>query len=128
MHEMKTKGPGTGLLIVSLIMIILLFSGDMLYGGKKEHRGRFADPWIKKVNEVFQYVGFGAIAGNAMVLFGGISLIQMRREGVCTIGAVLACVPCCTGTFISIPFGIWALISLNDRQVKRAFRNRRDGW
>jgi hypothetical protein len=42
--------------------------------------------------------------------------------GAAMTGAIIACVPCCSPCcFIGIPFGIWALIVLNDPVVQEWF-------
>jgi hypothetical protein len=60
---------------------------------------------------------------NALTLYGGLKMKQLEQHGLAMTAAVLAVIPCCSPCIIlGIPFGIWALIVLNDAEVKAAFR------
>ncbi len=56
------------------------------------------------------------------VIFGAVKMLRMRGYTAALIAAVIACIPLCTPCLIfGIPFGIWAIIELRDKRVRRRF-------
>ena len=77
-----------------------------------------------------QHFGFvvGVIIGISVVvilpivvLAGGWSMLNLRNRGAAMTAAIVAMIPCHYCFFLGIPFGIWALVVLNDDKVRRAF-------
>jgi hypothetical protein len=59
---------------------------------------------------------------NLVVIGGAIQMIRLKGYGMAKGGAMAAIVPCCSIFCLNMPFGIWALVVLNQSDVKRMFR------
>jgi phage FluMu protein Com len=58
-----------------------------------------------------------------VMLLGALSMKNLHSFGFAMVAAVLALIPCATPCCcLPLPFGIWALVVLNDPSVKAAFR------
>jgi hypothetical protein len=56
------------------------------------------------------------------IIVGGTSMLQMHSYGFVFASSILAVIPCISSCFlISIPFGIWGLVVLNNPEVRAAF-------
>jgi hypothetical protein len=63
-----------------------------------------------------------------VIAVGGAKMAFMESYSIAKIGAALACIPLISPFVVwGIPFGIWALIVLNDPKVKAAFEARDQG-
>lgn len=84
-------------------------------------------PEVAKARKAGVLVGtifFAAIflALDCLVLYGAYCLQTLRNHGMAMTGAIISCIPVCSPCLIlGIPFGIWALVVLNDKDVKSAF-------
>lgn len=76
--------------------------------------GRASAPFIE-----FVCVGALSLAVYIPVFLGGLSLAQGRGYGLGVTAAILAMVPCSLGWLLGVPIGIWALIVLNNANVKQ---------
>jgi hypothetical protein len=56
-----------------------------------------------------------------LVIAGGNALRKQSSYGLAMTGSIIAVIPCLS-TCLCLPFGIWALVVLNDPDVKAAFR------
>ena len=60
---------------------------------------------------------------DSLVIVGAYNLQKLNKYGLAMTGAIIACVPCCSPCVVlGIPFGIWALVLLNDPAIKRHFQ------
>ncbi|MDA1015192.1 MAG: DUF4339 domain-containing protein [Planctomycetota bacterium] len=72
-------------------------------------------------------IGAGIIVGcilvvNFLILIGAINLHLTKSYGLAMTGAILSLIPCITSCCIGgIPIGIWALVVLNDPDVRDSF-------
>jgi hypothetical protein len=57
-----------------------------------------------------------------IVLIAGIKMLQGQSWGLCLFGSIWAMMPCSYGCLLGIPIGIWAIVVLNNDQVKRVMR------
>jgi hypothetical protein len=58
-----------------------------------------------------------------LVLAGGMKMKRLESFSLCMAASIVAIVPCFSPCcLLGIPFGIWALVVLNDPQVKSSFR------
>jgi hypothetical protein len=63
-----------------------------------------------------------------VIAVGGAKMAFMESYSMARIGAALACIPLISPFVVwGIPFGIWALIVLNDPKVKAAFEAKAQG-
>lgn len=71
----------------------------------------------------------GGLAGGSigivmdiLVIVGAYNLMKLKKFSMAMTGAVIACIPCCGPCFVlGIPFGIWALVLLNNPEIKPHF-------
>jgi hypothetical protein len=78
--------------------------------------------------EVGRVIGL-AITGvlfvkDLFIIYAARKMQVLQSYGVALTGAILSVIPCCGSPcfVLGIPFGIWALVVLNDESVKSAFR------
>ena len=72
--------------------------------------------------QIIAHVGFMLL--DIVVIFGSYNILKLKNKAMAMTGAIIACVPCCGPCwFVSIPFGIWALVVINDPHVSRAFKS-----
>lgn len=64
-----------------------------------------------------------AFASSFVVLFAGMRLRQARSPGLVYAGSIFAMLPCCVSgcCCLGLPLGIWAIVTMQDEQVKVAF-------
>jgi hypothetical protein len=119
---MVVGGLGIGLVLIALVLNVV---GAMAGGGGGQQFGpRPGGPEF----EAGQKAGYviGTIVGclisiclQATIFTAGLKMKNLESRGLALTGSILAliCSPCCIG----LPFGIWALVVLNDSDVARAF-------
>jgi hypothetical protein len=56
-----------------------------------------------------------------IVFFGGLQMKGLRSRGFVVFSCIWAMLPCNWCCLIGLPVGIWALVTVNDESVKRAF-------
>ena len=73
-------------------------------------------------------VGGGIVGGtigivmDILVIVGAYNLMKLKKFSMAMTGAVIACIPCCGPCIVlGIPFGIWALVLLNNPEIKQHF-------
>jgi len=68
---------------------------------------------------------FGSVIGigvSILLIVGGVKMKNLRSYGLCMAAAILAAIPCFSSCCcLEVPFGIWALVVLADKQVSAAF-------
>jgi hypothetical protein len=65
---------------------------------------------------------FGLVWGG-LVFAGGHRLEHLENYPLAMTGSIVALLPCNVCCLLGLPFGIWALIVLNDPDVRNAFRS-----
>lgn len=69
-------------------------------------------------------ISLGMIAVGALIVFGGVQMLNQKMYGLAMTSAILCILPCvtCLGCCgVGEGIGIWALIVLMNEDVKRAF-------
>jgi hypothetical protein len=59
---------------------------------------------------------------NAAIIYGAIQMMRMRKWDTAKAVAAVALIPCCSVMCLNIPLGVWALIVLNQADVKQQFQ------
>ncbi|MEJ7593461.1 MAG: hypothetical protein WKF77_18115 [Planctomycetaceae bacterium] len=60
---------------------------------------------------------------NILVIVGAYHLQNLKKFPLAMTGAIIACIPCCGPCLVlGIPFGIWALVLLNDSRIRPHFQ------
>jgi|SRR5208282_1075345 len=125
------KGPAIALIVTAslgvayygLSGLFTLFTGGMMF-----HREM--PPNIPPQMRAFIEGMHGPLAGvinlviaavNGFVLFGAMKMLRLLNYGVAMVAAVVAMLPCGCCCLFGLPFGIWALVTLNKPEVKSQF-------
>lgn len=67
--------------------------------------------------------GLLGVTLDVLVALGAYHLQKLTRYPLAMTGAIIACIPCCGPCIVfGIPFGIWALILLNDSRIRSHFQ------
>jgi hypothetical protein len=128
----KTSMPGLALLIVGLLTILgqlagLIWQGIVTVPVVMSYisSGAGTDVWISFATSsglqiVSTIIGFFC---GFIILFSGTRLRAVRSAGIVYAGAIMAALPCCSGycCCIGLPIAIWAIVTMQDEQVKAAF-------
>lgn len=122
MPENRVKGPAIGLLVVSILAALYCVVnavGSVIGTTPMEWQGQKfeASPVVGVLVSVF-FLGASGFIG-----FGAMQMMKLQSHGLCMAAAIVSLIPCIHNCCIlGIPFGIWALIVLNDAEVKAAFQ------
>lgn len=123
----RVSGPATALIVTAILgmiaqvlgMIANLFS---LVAGPAA-QGQDALPLVfgGGINLVFGAFG---LAMGALILIGAMKMKNLENYSFAMAAAIIAMIPCISPCcLLGLPFGIWALVVLNDDSVKAAFRS-----
>lgn len=66
--------------------------------------------------------GLAGVVINGVMIAGALSMRRLEKRNLALAAATFALIPCQCCCCVSIPFGIWALLMLNDPDVKQSFR------
>jgi predicted Ser/Thr protein kinase len=117
----QLKIPGRGLMAAGILQ--LLFALGLLV---------FAMPAIAREGgglPGYAAVGFGAVVCTlfaAIVLLGAARMMKLRNYPFCVVAGIVAALAG-PGAILGLPFGVWAIVVLNRREVSAAFEaNRHD--
>lgn len=120
--------PGIILLILgSLWLIFALASIPINIMSMSQQANPDMPPDQLKSFQAGQYFGMviGVLVymtGSLIAIIGGIAMIRGKGYRTAFVSAIVACIPCLTPCFIlGIPFGIWAIIALNNPETKAFF-------
>ena len=124
--RVETIAPAICLYVVAgLSMINHLAAIPMALSGNNPNP--FLPPNAAGPDQTAQMVGtvIGTIVGflfDLTVIIGAYNMHKLKSHGAAMAGAIVACIPCCGPcVLLGIPFGIWSLVVLNDKDVKSAF-------
>jgi len=126
----RLAGPATGLIVIGSIALALQVLGLLAIGVSL-----FLDPEAiaarggEDLVEILS-TGIGGViaqlvgcALSLLVILGAIRMKRLESHGFATASAVIAMIPCISPCCVlGFPFGLWALIVLQDGHVRTAFR------
>lgn len=131
--ESKIKGPAISLIVTAAIGIMVQIGGIVMQGAMAgleqglptDLEGEQAE-MFQRMMTISQSMG---IVGNIIVLvvagliiFGSVKMMKLENRGLAIATSIVALVPCISPCCVlGIPFGIWALVVLNDDVVKSEF-------
>jgi hypothetical protein len=130
----KVKGPATALLVTAVVGIILQVLGliySLVAGNAQPQLPPGADPQQVQLMQniavfsgtVGMVLGVISIVIGVVIILGALKMMKLERYGLAMTSAVLALIPCISPCcLLGLPFGIWAIIALNDATVKASFR------
>ncbi len=129
----KVNGPGIALLVVgilgvlsNLISVIIQLVSSMAQIASAVSNGygmEFWGPFLGSTgwSIAMSFIGFFVAF---IVIFAGVKLRQLKSPGLVYAGAIMAALPCCMGLpccCLGLPIGVWAIVTMQDEQVKAAF-------
>ena len=80
------------------------------------------DPAMKNFQDTMKIIGpILNIAWGVIVLLGGLKMKNLTGRGFVMFSTIFSMLPCNACCILGIPLAIWALIVINDDDVKRAF-------
>lgn len=121
--------PAGGLIATAGLSIVTLLVGIavhlyLLVSGQFEGVDPASGISLAGIVKVRMAYGVIVLLVNAAILHGALKMRQLKDLRYAESTCLLACVPCCSPCVVlGIPFGIWGLIMLRDRQVKEAFKS-----
>ena len=140
----KVKGPAIALMVTAVISLLLTAYSTFSYfvtmkSDFEAQRAKIdADPNMqpqmkrdmKEMMDTYEKIATVAlpvdwlimIAASLVIFVGALKMKNLSGSGWARAGAILAMIPCVSGCcLLGLPFGIWALMVLSNRDVKRAF-------
>jgi hypothetical protein len=72
-------------------------------------------------------VALAILVLSTLMILGGLKIMRCEGRGLGILGALLAMIVT-PGNLIGLPLGIWALVVLNNREVKEAFQQNSPVW
>ncbi len=132
MAAQKVKAPAIALMVVAAITFVmqilsivanLLGISFMSAGDMSQFEGMEGMEWMAPLmSGTFAVVtGIVVMAVAALIFFGAMKMKDLQSYGLAMTAAILAIIPCFSFCCLGIPFGIWALVVLLNKDVKPAF-------
>jgi hypothetical protein len=125
----KVKGPAIALMVVAIFFLLLgaasliLSLAGVAIGASRST----GNPDIDRMMTMMQG-GVGVLSNaiglfvSGFILFAATKMKKLENYGMVLTATILVMVPCISPCcFIGLPFGIWALVVLNQPDVKGAF-------
>lgn len=125
----RVSAPATALIVMAILSIclqafvIVVNLIQVAVGAGMVHRGpeMFPVAFGAGINLFFGILG---LAISALVLIGATRMKRLESYSLAVSAAIVAVVPCISPCcLLGLPFGVWALVVLNDPSVKAAFRS-----
>jgi hypothetical protein len=129
----RLRTPALILLVFSTLWFILLglsflFDVVLLASGANERLPAPNGATRQQVLTVRMIWGGAACLANLATAMGSVGMMRLRGRSLSVLGCFLACLPGVGPCFIvGIPFGIWGLLVLNDKNVRAAYERENDG-
>jgi hypothetical protein len=129
----KVYGPAIGLMITAILgfagaLVGLLWSvagvGAMNWQslnlpGQNPEMMRMLQMTTGAVGTVFRLIG---LAVCVLIFYGGLKMKKLENHGLCVGAGVVALIPCVSPCcLVGLPVGIWALVVLNNPEVRAHF-------
>ena len=114
--------------------IAMTFDGPDFYRGLQAavasilllvEAGAGAEQWITWFlsTGIYLTMSLFSMLWSVVMILAGLRLRSGRSAALVYVGAVMAMLPCCAGycCCFGLPLGIWAIVTMQDEQVKVAF-------
>ena len=141
----KVSGPAIGLLVTGILNVLMsiyqainclvmwtrgpeiMQQNPQFDQMQRDMEAQGLDP--AKFMNIFQTMGplgvilalVGVVVG-VIIILGALKMKNLQAYGLSMTSSILAMVPCLSCCVIGLPIGIWALVVLNNPEVKAAFR------
>jgi len=108
---------------LGLLSALGMFGRGAIYASKPEHwQAYFLGPNADGIIAAHFIAGGICLLVMAAVCYGAMQMMSLQDYGMAKLACILLCIPifgCCV---FSLPFGIWGIVTLNNPEVRRAFR------
>lgn len=124
----RVLGPATALIVTAILGLIVQVLGMIanlfsIAAGGMGHNGQDAFPAMFGGGINVAFGAFGLVMG-ALILIGAMKMKNLESYSFAMSSAIIAMIPCISPCcLLGLPFGIWAIVVLNDNSVKAAFRS-----
>jgi hypothetical protein len=121
----RLMGPSIALMVVAIVSLVVFAVACPINFISILNKPEFPGNEAQRLGN---FIGAGVciplfMISNLIVAIGGFLMYNRGSYGMAMTAAILAIVPCFSPCYLlGIPFGIWALVVLNDPDVKEAFR------
>jgi phage FluMu protein Com len=132
----RVSGPATALTVTAILGVVMnvlgtmanvsmLALGPMAGQPGANMRLRHEDTFPMMLGGgVYVALGLFGVAMSIIILIGARKMKRLEGHTFAMAAAIIALVPCISPCcLLGLPFGIWALVVLNDPSVKAAFRS-----
>ncbi|HXR48891.1 MAG TPA: protein kinase [Candidatus Limnocylindrales bacterium] len=107
----QVKGPAVGLVVTGVLDWVLMTAFCVFISFSIA---------LESPGSMFVWLPLLAMALSGCIIYAGLKFMQLERRGWVMFGSVLAMLVS-PGNLIGLPLGIWALVTLNRREVREAF-------
>lgn len=123
----RTVGPAIGLIVAAVLGLIGNLGWTALNFAAPKQPPPANMPANQRQGYEVGYVMGAACPGTLGLVFGllmtlGAVGLMKGNRGLALTGIIIGFLPCQAGWLLSLPFGIWGMVVLNDPDVSRAFR------
>lgn len=120
----RVAGPAIALIVtagIGILMSLFFLALNLLAIGVAQ--GNQQDQFAMMFQGGFGAIlGFVRIAVDSVTIVGAIKMKNLSSYNFAMAGAILAMIPCINSCcLLTMPFGIWALVVLQDNEVRQAF-------
>ena len=130
--ESKVGPPGIALAIFGLLCLLFNLAVVAIQGMSAVasilllvEAGAGAEQWITWFlsTGIYLTMSLFSMLWSVVMILAGLRLRSGRSAALVYVGAVMAMLPCCAGycCCFGLPLGIWAIVTMQDEQVKVAF-------
>ena len=125
----RLAGPALGLIITASLSLAMSVCITAIYVvvllmtlSGRNFGNQPAPPNLELGAAILIVVGVLGILRGTLVIVGAVKMKSSNNYGLAMAAAIVAVIPCLSCWLIEAPFGVWALVALNDRAVHGAFR------
>jgi hypothetical protein len=110
---------GLGMSVLNITIELMGLNNDNPFQFNKPNPN---DPNAKAAENVGKVIGgVVQVLWSLIVFFGGVQMKGLKSRGFVFFSCIWAMLPCNLCCLLGLPFGIWALVVVNDPVVKRGF-------
>lgn len=124
----RVKGPAMTLIVITAVGILLqLASLAMNLAGMSQFPAGLPpeyERWAAMMSGTLGVVGTViTLAVGGLIIYGAMKMMNLQSYGLAMAASIVAMIPCLSPCCcLGLPAGIWAIVVLNNAEVKAAFR------
>ncbi len=113
------RRPAEGLMIAGIINILCIVPFALLTGTHLLSNSRLLSP--RGLDMKIAALSLLVTCIGAVIVYGVMRMRELENYKLAVIGSVLAILPISPGCLLGVPFGLWALVVLTRKEVKKSF-------